>query len=221
MHRTSTNLSAKFDAIEENCKPQPFLRLAVTARDFVSVAGLLSDLREESEFEKTFSRLIALMVRFYCAFQQAHDMGLLINVDESTKSAPRELRELDRALENQQRRIQCVVAVCRSAEAAACLVGVRRFPNYHFPWTQTFELLLEEPILAPLFQDVDLAKWAPLKGEAERRFAALAKSSGFRPIGIKHCCLALIYEVGELWMDSLIHGLEVVDGLAHPWARRG
>jgi hypothetical protein len=135
-------------------------------------------------------------------------MGLLVNVDESTKPAPRELRELDKALENQQRRVECVVAVCRLAQATSCLVGIGRFPNYHYPWTQTFELLLEQPILAALFQDIDLAKWAPSKGEAQKRLAALAESSGFRRIGIKHCCLDLVYEAGELWADSLIHGLE-------------
>jgi len=163
MHQTSTNLITKFDTLEANCKPQPFLRLAVAARDFISAASLLSSLQQESEFDKAFSRLIALMVRFYCAFQDAYEMGLLINIDESTKSGPRELRELDRALENQHRRIACLVAVCRLAEATACLVGIRRFPNYHYPWTQTFELLLEEPILAALFQDIDLTKWRPAK----------------------------------------------------------
>lgn len=135
-------------------------------------------------------------------------MAVATNVDESTKSAPRELRELDKALENQDRRVGCLVAVCQLADAAACLVGIRRFPNYHYPWTQMFELLLEEPVLAALFQDIDLAKWAPSKGEAQRRFAALAEASGFRRIAIKHCCLDLTYEAGELWMDSLTHGLE-------------
>ena len=209
MDRTPTNLSAKFDAIEETCRAaQPFVRLAVTARDFISVASLLSDIREESEFQKTFSRFVGLMFRFYGGFQDAYDMGLLTSVDESIRPAPRDLRELDKALENQDRRIGCLATVCRLAEAAACLIGIRRFPNLAHPWTQTFELLLEEPVLATLFRDIDLAKWAPLRGEAGKQFAALAEASGCRRIGIKDCCLDLIYEVGELWMDSLIHGLE-------------
>ena len=135
-------------------------------------------------------------------------MGLLTSVDESTRSAPRELRGLDKALENQDRRIGCLATVCRLAEASASLIGIRRFPNLAHPWTQTFELLLEEPVLATLFRDIDLAKWAPLRGEAGKQFAALAEASGFRRIGIKDCCLDLIYEAGELWTDSLIHGLE-------------
>jgi hypothetical protein len=218
MHRTSTNLSAKFDAIEANCKPQSFLRLAVTARNFISVASLLSDIREESEFQRTFNRLIGLMVRFYGAFEDAYEMGLLVSVDESTKSAPRELRDLDRALANQERRTGCLGAVCRLAEAVACLVGIRRFPNYASPWVHTFALLLQVPILATLFQDIDLAKWAPLRGEAEKRFAALAESAGFRRIEIQHCCEDLIVEAGELWMDSLTHGLE--EGKLEECARR-
>ena len=174
MGRPPTNLSARFDVIEENCKAQPFLRLAVTARDFISVASLVSDIREEPEFQKTFNRLIGLMVRFYGAVEDAYEMGLLIGIDESTKSAPRELRELDRALENQERRTGCLGTVCRLAVAAGCLVGIRRFPNYASPWVQTFDLLLQVPILATLFKDIDLAKWEPLRGEAEKRFAALA-----------------------------------------------
>jgi hypothetical protein len=135
-------------------------------------------------------------------------MGLLITVDETTRSSPRELRELDRALENQDHRLACIVAVCRLAEATACLVGIRNFPNYHFPWVQIFELLLECPIFAALFQDIDLAKWEAIKRDYEKCFASLAESSGFRRIEIKHCCLALIYEAGALWSDSLTRGLD-------------
>jgi hypothetical protein len=103
---------------------------------------LLSDIRDESEFYKAFSRFVGLLVRFYGAFAQAYDMGLFIDVDEKTKPAPRELRELDRALEHQQRRAECIETVCRLAQAASFLVGIRRFPNYYYPWTQIFELLL-------------------------------------------------------------------------------
>jgi hypothetical protein len=208
MRQTSADFTAKFDVIADNCKPQTFLRLAITAKDFISVASLLSNLHDESEFDKAFSRFVSLMVRFYSAFQQAYDMGLLIDVDETTKSSPRELRELDKALENEHHRIACIVAVCRLAEATACLVGIRKFPNYHFPWTQMFELLLEDPIFAALFRDVDIAKWKAIKGDSEKVFAALAESSGFRRIEIKLCCLGLIYEAGELWADSLTRGLE-------------
>lgn len=218
MDRTSTNLSAKFDAIEENCKVQPFLQLAITARNFISAASLLRHIHEESEFHKTFNRFIGLMVRFYGAFQDAYDMGLLIGVDEITKSAPTQLRKLDRALENQQRRIRCLVAVCQLANATACLIGIGRFPNFASPWAQMFGLLLEEPTLATLFQDIDLAKWAPLRGEAGKQFATLAESSGLRRIGIKHCCEDLVLEVEELWADSLIHGLE--EGKLEECARR-
>jgi hypothetical protein len=52
MHQNSASIVAKFDTIAQHCRPQPFLRLAMTAKDFISVAGLLSDLHDEFEFEK-------------------------------------------------------------------------------------------------------------------------------------------------------------------------
>jgi|HubBroStandDraft_6_1064221.scaffolds.fasta_scaffold529876_2 hypothetical protein len=93
-------------------------------------------------------------------------MGLLANIDEITKPGPRELRELDRALEDHDRGIggiECLAAVCKLAQATSCLVGIHRFPNFRLPWTTTFDLLLEQPVFAALFQGVDLAKWTPQK----------------------------------------------------------
>jgi hypothetical protein len=207
MHRTSTNLTAKFQAIEENLKPQPFLQLAITAKNFISVASLLSDIHDESEFRKAFDRFVTLLVGFHGAFQQAYDMKLLVDVDESTQSAPRDLRALDRALATQHRRVECVTVVCRGAEAAACLVGVRRFPNLYLPWTQMFGLLLERPLFAFVFQDVDLAKWYRIPAERERLSVRLVESSGLRRIEIGQSISALHNEAGALWVDALIHGV--------------
>jgi hypothetical protein len=206
--RTYADLTPRLDEIAEDCKPQPFLRLAATARDFVSVASSLRDLEDVLEFEKAFSQIMGLLVRFYAAFQQAHDMGLLASIDETTRSSPRELRELDRALEYPARRISCLLAVCQLALATATLIGMRRFPSYYFPWTHMFALLFEQPALAALFQGVDLAKWESIKEEPGERFAALAESGGFLRICIRPCCNGLVYEAGALWTDSLVRGLE-------------
>jgi|HubBroStandDraft_6_1064221.scaffolds.fasta_scaffold119269_3 hypothetical protein len=208
MRPTSTNLIAKFQAIEENCKPQPFLQLAITAKNFISVASLLSDIHDQSEFKKAFDRFVTLLVGFHGAFQQAYDMKLLVDVDESAQSAPRDLRSLDRALATQHRRLECIAVVCRGAEAAACLVGVRRFPNLYSPWCQMFGLLLERPIFASVFQDIDLAKWYRIPAERERLSIRLAESSGFSRIEIGQCISALHNEAGALWVDALIHGVE-------------
>jgi hypothetical protein len=208
MLRTYTDVAPKLDAIADNCKPQSFLGLAATARDFITVASWLNDVRDESEFEKAFSRLVGLLTRFYSAVQQAHDMGLLASVDESTRSSPRELRELDKALEYPGRRIRCLVAVCHLAQATATLIGTRRFPSYYFPWTLMFALLLDQPALAGIFHEVDLAKWRPMKNEPGERFAAMAELAGFLRIDIKGCCNTLVYEAGELWTESLTRGFD-------------
>lgn len=156
MHQTQLQkIVEKFERVGDNCRPEPFLDAAITAKGFISLAAALSDVQDESQFESFFAWFIHLLFRFYGSFQQAFDMGLFASVDEITRPSPQELRKLDRALENEHHRIACIVAVCRLAEAAACLVGIRRFPNYYFPWTQTFSLLLEDPRFAALFRDID------------------------------------------------------------------
>ena len=208
MIRTYADLDPKFDAIWENCKPRPFLQLAATGRNLVAAASWLNDVRDELEFEKAFNRFGGLLVRFIASSQQAYDMGLFAGVDESTRSSPRELRDLDRALAYPSHRISCLVAVRQLAEATACFIGTRRFPSYYLPWPHMFHLLFEQPVLAGIFHGVDLTKWAPMRREPNQRFTALAKSAGFLRIGIKPCCEALEYEAGELWTDSLLRGLE-------------
>lgn len=205
MARAFANLAAKLDAVAQNCEPQGFLQLVLTAKDFISAASLLSDIRDESEFLQAFSRFLILMFRFHSAFQQAYDMNLLVDVDDTTQSAPRDLRALDKALATAHRRVECVAIVCRSAEAAACLIGIRRFPNLFLPWTQMFALVMDRPIFAAVFRDVDLGRWNRTYAELETRSAALAERSGFRRINLRGTCYALTFEAGALWVDALTH----------------
>ena len=204
----NAKLDAKFDAIVQNLEPRGFLQLAITAKAFIAVAGLLMDIYDEADFQRAFSRFVLLMLRFHATFQQAFDMNLLIEVDETTLSAPRDLRALDRALATSHRRVECIAIVCRSAEAAACLIGVRRFPNLVLAWGQMFELVLDRPIFAPIFRDIDLAKWSHITEESDRMRAALAKQSGFRRIDIRGPCYTLSSDAGALWVDSLVHEVD-------------
>ena len=208
MRSTYADLEPKLDAIADKCRPQLFLGFASTARDFISIASSLCRFEDEWEFEKAFSRLVGLFVQFHASLHQAFDMGLLVSVDETTRPSSRELRELDRALEHPDRRFWCLITVSQLAQATACLIGTRRFPAYAPPWPIMFHLLFDEPALAGIFQGVDLAKWVPLRGDAEERFARMAESAGFQRIGIRSSCEALFYEAGELWFDSLTRGID-------------